>query len=117
MLLDLRRAYRLKRAPADMQSDGSACDPLLREPLQAALWKQQPYLPREFDHAILLRVASMDHSFLPRVLPVRDPYGQTLGAAVLLQDVTRFRLLDQVKNDLVATANAIRKPRLALNAR
>ena len=34
MLLDLRRAYRLGRAPADVQRDGSACNPLLRELLQ-----------------------------------------------------------------------------------
>jgi signal transduction histidine kinase len=39
------------------------------------------------------------------VLPIRDPFGLTLGAAVLLEDVTRFRLLDQVKGDLVATAS------------
>src|SRR5207302_5188749 len=42
---------------------------------------------------------------LPRVLTIRDPYGNALGAAVLLQDVTRLRLLDQVKSNLVATAS------------
>src|SRR5207302_9990465 len=36
---------------------------------------------------------------------ISDPYGHTLGAAVLLQDVTRFRLLDQIKSDLVATVS------------
>ena len=39
------------------------------------------------------------------MLPIADPYGNTLGAAVLLLDVTRFRLLDQVKSDLVATVS------------
>src|SRR5262249_48412865 len=42
---------------------------------------------------------------LPRILTIRDPSGTTLGAAVLLQDVTRLRLLDQVKSNLVATAS------------
>src|SRR5262249_37800321 len=42
---------------------------------------------------------------LPRILPIAGPEGDTLGAAVLLQDVTRFRLLDQVKSDLVATVS------------
>ena len=42
---------------------------------------------------------------LPRILTIRDPSGNTLGAAVLLQDVTRLRLLDQVKSNLVATAS------------
>src|SRR5207253_2003332 len=42
---------------------------------------------------------------LPRILTIHDPYGNILGAAVLLQDVTRLRLLDQVKSNLVATAS------------
>ncbi len=42
---------------------------------------------------------------LPRIITIRDPYGTTIGAAVLLQDVTRLRLLDQVKGNLVATAS------------
>src|SRR5262249_32141619 len=70
--------------------------------------------------AVSLRVGAEERSFLPRVLPIRDPYGGALGAAVLLADVTRFRLLDQVKSDLVATAShALKTPltgvRLALH--
>ncbi len=42
---------------------------------------------------------------LPRILTIRDPHGNTLGAALVLQDVTRLRLLDQVKSNLVATAS------------
>jgi two-component system, NtrC family, sensor histidine kinase KinB len=78
---------------------------LLQAPLKEALQNQRPYLPDEFDHAIQLHEGGADHSFLPHILPIRDPYGYTLGAAVLLQDVTRFRLLDQIKSDLVATAS------------
>lgn len=77
----------------------------LQVPLKEALQNQRPFLPEEFDQAILLRTDGKDHSFLPHILPIRDPYGHTLGAAVLLQDVTRFRLLDQIKSDLVATAS------------
>jgi PAS domain S-box-containing protein len=77
----------------------------LREPLRAAIQDQRPYLPEEFDHAVELRAGGQERSFLPRILPIRDPWGHTLGAAVLLADVTRFRLLDQVKSDLVATAS------------
>ena len=77
----------------------------LQAPLKEALQNQRPFLPEEFDHAILLHTNGKDHSFLPHILPIRDPYGFTLGAAVLLQDVTRFRLLDQIKSDLVATAS------------
>ena len=92
----------------------------LREPLAAALTHQQPHLPEGFDHAVTLRIDGRDHFFLPRVLPIRDPYGHTLGAAVLLQDVTRFRLLDEFKSNLVATvSHELKKPltsvRLALH--
>jgi PAS domain S-box-containing protein len=77
----------------------------LREALREAVQDQRPHLPEEFDRAISLRVSGQERSFLPRILPIRDPWGNTLGAAVLLEDVTRFRLLDQVKSDLVATAS------------
>jgi PAS domain S-box-containing protein len=77
----------------------------LRQPLAEALREQRPYLPEGFDRAITLRADGADRVFLPRILPIRDPYGSTLGAAVLLQDVTRFRLLDQVKSDLLATVS------------
>ncbi len=77
----------------------------LRAPLQDALRVQHGYLPEGFDCTIPLRVGDEEHTFLPRILPVRDPQGEALGAAVLLEDVTRFRLLDQVKSNLVATAS------------
>jgi signal transduction histidine kinase len=77
----------------------------MREPLQEALRQQKPYLPEAFDHAVLLRRDGQEHSFLPHIMPISDPFGFTLGAAVLLHDVTRFRLLDQIKSDLVATAS------------
>jgi signal transduction histidine kinase len=64
-----------------------------------------PYLPEEFEHSVVLRIGGQEHAFLPRVLPIRDPYGNSLGAALLLSDVTRFRLLDRVKSDLVATVS------------
>jgi signal transduction histidine kinase len=77
----------------------------LRQPLSAALQAQQPYLPEGFDRAVHLRIDDQDHVYLPRILPIRDPYGHTLGAAVLLQDVTRFQLLDEIKSNLVATVS------------
>jgi NtrC-family two-component system sensor histidine kinase KinB len=77
----------------------------LRQAMTEALRDQRPYLPEGFDHVVPLHAGSQDHFYLPRILPIRDPYGGTLGAAVLLQDVTRFRLLDQIKSDLVATVS------------
>ncbi|HEV7999289.1 MAG TPA: ATP-binding protein [Planctomycetaceae bacterium] len=77
----------------------------LRQPLADALKEQRDYSPEGFDHVILLGTDGRERAMLPRVLAIRDPHGSTLGAAVLLQDVTRLRLLDQVKNNLVATAS------------
>ena len=77
----------------------------LRMPLQEALQGKRNYLPEEFDRAVQLGSGGQERSFLPHILTIYDPYGNTLGAAVLLQDVTRFRLLDQFKTDLVATVS------------
>jgi signal transduction histidine kinase len=77
----------------------------LRQPLAEVLQNQREYLPEGFDKAIPLPVGEETHSFLPRILPIRDSQGVTLGAAVLLEDITRFRLLDEVKSNLVATVS------------
>lgn len=85
----------------------------LRDPLAAALQSQRPFTPDGFDLAVSYRAGGEDRVYVPRVLPVRDPYGATLGAAVVLTDVTRFRLLDEFKSDLVATASHELKTPLA----
>jgi NtrC-family two-component system sensor histidine kinase KinB len=77
----------------------------LREPLRAAIQDQRPYLPEGFERVVSFTVEAREEAFLPRILPISDPYGNTLGAAVLLENVTRFRLLDQIKSDLVATVS------------
>lgn len=78
---------------------------LLRIPLEEALHGRREYLPEGFDQIVSLTEHGHERAFLPRILTIRDTYGGTLGAAVLLQDVTRLRLLDQVKSNLVATAS------------
>ena len=77
----------------------------LQLPLAAALRGQQDYLPESFDKVMLFHAQGRELAVLPHILTIRDPYGATLGAAVLLQDVTRLRLLDQIKSNLVATAS------------
>jgi two-component system, NtrC family, sensor histidine kinase KinB len=77
----------------------------LRQPLAEALQGQRDFLPEGFDRVLLLGSGGRERAVLPRILAIRDPYGNALGAAVVLQDVTRLRLLDQVKSNLVATAS------------
>ena len=70
-----------------------------------ALQEQREYVPEGFDKVIVLQHGEQPHSYLPRILPIRDASSATLGAAVLLEDVTRFRLLDEVKSNMVATVS------------
>ncbi len=77
----------------------------LRQPLQDALHKHRPFLTQAFDQTITFRCNGEDRAYLPQILPIKDPFDTTLGAAVVLNDVTRFRLLDQIKSDLVATVS------------
>jgi two-component system, NtrC family, sensor histidine kinase KinB len=77
----------------------------LRSAVSEALRAQRPFLTQAFDQTVTFRLANEDRAYLPQVLPIADPYGNTLGAAVVLSDVTRFRLLDQIKTDLVATVS------------
>lgn len=78
---------------------------VLRKPLAEALQGVRDYLPEGFDQTILFGSNGSERALLPRILTIRDPEDHTLGAAVLLQDVTRLRLLDEVKSNLVATAS------------
>jgi NtrC-family two-component system sensor histidine kinase KinB len=77
----------------------------LRQPLADTLRDQRAFLTERFDQAIFFGLNGEDHAFLPQIRPIRDPYGGTLGAAVVLTDVTRFRLLDEIKTNLVATVS------------
>jgi signal transduction histidine kinase len=101
-----RRQFGVMPSDPD-QPAGPAWEPPtnLREPLDQALKEQRSYLPEGFDRAIRTHDGTGDRVMLPHILPISDPYGNTLGAALIFHDVTRFRLLDQVKSDLVATVS------------
>ncbi len=63
------------------------------------------YLPDTFERALCVRLDDRETFLLPRVVGFRDTQGQVHGAVAILQDVTRFRLLDDVKTNLVATVS------------
>jgi signal transduction histidine kinase/HAMP domain-containing protein len=77
----------------------------LRAPLDNAMSRRGDYLPEGFESAVTISCDGRPRLFLPRILAIRDPQENILGAAILLQDVTRFQLLDQVKSNLVATVS------------
>jgi two-component system, NtrC family, sensor histidine kinase KinB len=77
----------------------------LRQPVAEALAGRRHFLPDNFENALLLGTGAGERTFLPRILTIRDDHGDQLGAAVVLQDVTPLRLLDEVKSNLVATVS------------
>jgi two-component system, NtrC family, sensor histidine kinase KinB len=62
-------------------------------------------VPTSFEKAIPVRIDDHEAFLLPRVIGMRDESGNMFGAALVLQDVTRFRLMDEVKTNLVSTVS------------
>ena len=77
----------------------------LKPELDSVLAGQADYLPLSLEQAIFLRDGNQDRYFLPRVLRIRSDSGELLGAAVVLSDVTKFHLLDQLKSDMISTVS------------
>ena len=77
----------------------------LREPLAEVLGGKFDRRPIGLEHALSCRDDGQERFFLPHVLAIRDEGQGLLGAAVVLTDVTRFRLLDQLKSDMVSTVS------------
>jgi NtrC-family two-component system sensor histidine kinase KinB len=79
--------------------------PQLREPLTEVLSGQLERRPIGLEYALAYRDDGQERFFLPHVLAIRDEGQGLLGAAIVLTDVTRFRLLDQLKSDMVSTVS------------
>jgi NtrC-family two-component system sensor histidine kinase KinB len=77
----------------------------LREHIEHARLDGVDFLPTNFRQAVTAPGPDGDHFYLPRVLVMRNVARELIGVAVVLLDITRFRLLDDVKNDLVATVS------------
>ncbi len=63
------------------------------------------YLPTGYDHVITIPHEREERHYLPRILSIGDTLTGHGGAALILQDVTKFRLLDDAKNNLVGTVS------------
>lgn len=75
--------------------------PALAEPLAQVLETGEHYLPGDYAKVVPLG----DRHYLPRILAIGDKLTEFKGAAVILQDVTKFRLLDDAKTNLVGTVS------------
>lgn len=89
--------------------------PSLAEPLAQVLAKGEHYAPTDYGRAVTFRVEREDRHYLPRILAIGDKLTEFKGAAIILQDVTKFRLLDDAKTNLVGTvSHELRTPLTSL---
>lgn len=79
--------------------------PEVAEPLAEVLRTGEHYVPTDYRKTVTLRVGREDRHYLPRILAVGDKLTEFSGAAIILQDVTKFRLMDDAKTNLVGTVS------------
>lgn len=96
------------------------CDPELLnavETVRASVVKTgRAALPADFASVVDTETPKGPLAFLPHATPINDAVsGELVGVTVLLQDVTRFRRLDELKGNLVNTvAHELRTPLTSL---
>jgi NtrC-family two-component system sensor histidine kinase KinB len=66
---------------------------------------EQDYLPTSFQDAVKFHIDGQDRYFLPRIVILRTEKGDKFGVAVILENVTRMLLLDDVKSNMIATVS------------
>jgi PAS domain S-box-containing protein len=111
-LLHITHETKIDRANPDI-------DPAVRECLNRVrlhtLGGKGAYIPRGFDEAIRVAAPDGEYYFLPRGTPVHSEEGAVKGATVVLQDVTRLRRVEDLRNNLVSTvAHEFRTPLTSL---
>ena len=87
-----------------LQLNGTLPDPLPKIS-RDVLRTGESFVPHEYRQAVPMRVGSEDKWFLPRVLAMASRSRNPMGVAVVLYDITRFRLLDDLKTNLTATVS------------
>lgn len=103
------KEIQLKNAAAEMFLDqlGGNLESLAPLPayIQQSLAGGPDIQPTSFDKAILVNLDGAEKYYLPRVMAMSNDMGAVLGVVVALQDVTRLRVADDVKTNLIATVS------------
>ncbi|RIL05930.1 MAG: PAS domain-containing sensor histidine kinase [Proteobacteria bacterium] len=94
-------------------------EPALRDAIEAlrahVLHGKGAFAPKSFDDAVAIARPDGERVFLPRAAPVYEEGGGVVGATVVLQDVTRLRRFEELRDDLVSTvAHQFRTPLTSL---
>ncbi|HEX4621412.1 MAG TPA: ATP-binding protein, partial [Myxococcaceae bacterium] len=118
-VINVNRAAGAAFAIEDDHLDLARLEPALQEAVERArghvLAGRGPYVPKGFEEAVASHTPEGSRFFLVRATPVYATEGGVAGTTVVLQDVTRLRLFDELKNDLVATvAHEFRSPLTSL---
>jgi len=77
----------------------------ITDQVEAVLKGGDDYIPVSFANAICVRPDDKETFFLPRVIGIRGDKGAIFGGAAILQNVTRLRLVDELKTNLVSTVS------------
>jgi len=108
-VLDWEGRVALKNPAAEELSEGfgvnDALPARLARTASDVLHTGKDFLPYSFKEVLSFRVAGEEHFYLPRIHAMHGEEHKPVGVAVVLQDVTRFRMLDDAKTNLVATAS------------
>ncbi len=78
---------------------------VLAEMVTRVLETGEHYIPTDYARTVTFRVGREDRHYLPRILAIGDKLTEFRGAAIILQDVTKFRLMDDAKTNLVGTVS------------
>ena len=108
-VLDRQGEILLKNPAAEdlekrIELNGELPDPLPRIS-RDVLRSGESFVPHEYKQAVPMRIGNEDKWFLPRVLAMSGRPSGLMGVAVVLYDITRFRLQDDLKTNLTATVS------------
>ncbi|MBI5015696.1 MAG: HAMP domain-containing protein [Deltaproteobacteria bacterium] len=79
--------------------------------LEHVLGGRGSYAPRGIEEVVRFTSSGGDRYLLPNANPLHDEDGITIGVTAVLQDVTRFKRFDELKDDRVSTvAHEFRTP-------
>ncbi len=80
--------------------------PSVLQPLfEDCVRKRKNFMPDDIREAVLFRICDDEYYYFPRIFRFSTENGEAGWWAVVLMDVTRFRWLDEMKSNLLATVS------------